>query len=239
MPDSPKFALVTFAVYAVILYNVNSVLWKFVFIAFVVFRLFRTDFGKRALATIPRDIAWVFCNLDQRLVIPSSFLSLWAPSFNGDVLGARFSFSELKIRLSEVWNYWFRWNRQFDACSVGIGRFMKSFWIRFVRTHHSICRTDTMAFGGIETMSVFSCVSGEKAPEQVGSDRDWNRAPIDLRTTEQTLQPICQSLRGKLILSSFDLNVTWSLITIEVRKLESLDQTIPFLTTKHWVNDKT
>ncbi|CAI2356125.1 unnamed protein product [Caenorhabditis sp. 36 PRJEB53466] len=57
MPDSPKFALVTFAVYAVILYNVNSFLWKFVFVAFVVFRLLRTDFGKRALATLPRDLA--------------------------------------------------------------------------------------------------------------------------------------------------------------------------------------
>uniref|UniRef100_A0A8R1DT80 long-chain-fatty-acid--CoA ligase n=1 Tax=Caenorhabditis japonica TaxID=281687 RepID=A0A8R1DT80_CAEJA len=57
MPDSPKFALATFAVYAVVLYNVNSFLWKFVFVGFVVFRLLRTDFGKRALATLPRDLA--------------------------------------------------------------------------------------------------------------------------------------------------------------------------------------
>lgn len=73
MADSPKFALVTFAVYAVILYNVNSFFWKFVFIGYAVFRLLRTDFGRRAFATIPRDFAGLKLLISVKSTIRSLF----------------------------------------------------------------------------------------------------------------------------------------------------------------------
>ncbi|CAI5454641.1 unnamed protein product [Caenorhabditis angaria] len=60
MPETPKAALASFVIYAAILYKVNSSLWKFIFIGYAVFRLMQTDFAKRAMKTLSRDLTGLF-----------------------------------------------------------------------------------------------------------------------------------------------------------------------------------